>query len=339
MSHGVGTFDFMPRLEIYTHAVPFFFVLSGFILMHRYGDGELNVSRFFIARFARLWPCHVVWTALGFLLLGYTLEWQTLPLNLAMLHAWSPYMADFFSYNAVSWSVSTEMALYAAFPFLAKGFRQNWPFKLAICIVIYQACHLIAVRYAPSNDYNVIQYGSFLYAFPPSRIHGFCLGMVGFVMWEAWRKRSPNRPFLAEIAGLAVLLVALEISTSVIIQTYVNWTYTIIVYIGFALAMIPLAQGGGPLARALSWRPLVYLGEISFSIYLSHQILLNVMVAIERDQPDGLWSSMGDVPQFILYLGIVLVCSVATYHLIETPARRSIVKFGANITGGRFKAV
>ena len=323
MSHGLSVFPFLPKLTVYSYAVPFFFVLSGFILMHTYGSGDLNIGRFFRARLARLWPAHVTWLFIGFFVVGYTIDWPKLILNVMMLHAWSPYRVDFYSYNSVSWSISTEMALYAAFPFLAKGFRQNWPFKLALCIVLYQAVYLYALNYPPSKDYRVIQFGSWLYAFPPSRLHGFCLGMVAFVLWEKWRARYDTLPPLAgEVVGLLVLAGALQFTKISWVYSDFRWLIPVIVYTAFAALLIPIAQGRGPLSRLLAWRPLVYLGEISFALYLSHQIILNYFVRSERADPNFWWAQLSDPVKFAIYVAVVIAASAATYHWVERPAQK-----------------
>ena len=115
------------RPDMLLHGVSFFFVLSGFILTHVYaGSAPVAARPFLQARFARLWPIH----ALAILILAATVpthsvtfdgpglldKWVVLVVNLALMHAIVPITAYVFSWNAVSWSISTEVFFYMAFP-------------------------------------------------------------------------------------------------------------------------------------------------------------------------------------------------------------------------------
>ncbi|MDZ4048042.1 MAG: acyltransferase, partial [Pseudoxanthomonas sp.] len=103
--------------------VSFFFVLSGFILTYVYPRLATldDTQRFLRARVARIWPAHVASFALGFALMPYAWDTWTAIANLLLVHAWIPQSAYYFSYNGVSWSVSTEAFFYLAFPLLILG--------------------------------------------------------------------------------------------------------------------------------------------------------------------------------------------------------------------------
>ncbi|HEX6528263.1 MAG TPA: acyltransferase family protein, partial [Burkholderiales bacterium] len=81
--------------------VSFFFVLSGFILTYVYPslDAGREVRRFWLARFARIWPAYLATFLLAFALLF--LEWDgvTGVAHLAMVQAWLPLSVFYFSYN------------------------------------------------------------------------------------------------------------------------------------------------------------------------------------------------------------------------------------------------
>jgi peptidoglycan/LPS O-acetylase OafA/YrhL len=102
------------------HAVSFFFVLSGFILALVYPDleGKGRVGRFWLARFARLWPVHIAAFISTFIL--FDAQWKThfALVNLLMLQAWFPLLEYLFVYNSVSWSISVECFFTCAFRFL-----------------------------------------------------------------------------------------------------------------------------------------------------------------------------------------------------------------------------
>ena len=62
----------------------------------------------------------------------------------------------------------------------------------------------------------------------------------------------------------------------------------------------------------LSWRPIVYIGLISYPLYLWHWVVL-AFLRIEEPQPPGI--------VLVLALGASVVLAAATYHLVERPVR------------------
>lgn len=130
--------------------VSFFFVLSGFILTYVYPTlAWKDVPRFWLARFARIWPAHVVAFVLLLVLLPSS---DLLPAdtvrtaipNLLLVHAWSPNTEYFFSFNGPSWSVSTELGFYALFPLLIVGLRRAWAVKLVVSILLVVGLVVVA---------------------------------------------------------------------------------------------------------------------------------------------------------------------------------------------------
>jgi peptidoglycan/LPS O-acetylase OafA/YrhL len=117
--------------------VDFFFVLSGFIMMHVYGKwfadsvSGSEFKRFTTARFARVYPLHFV-TLLYCIGLKIIMnapanpmdtvsnDFSTIPSHLLLLHSMN--INKWFKWNNASWSISTEWWMYMLFPFLVKPF-------------------------------------------------------------------------------------------------------------------------------------------------------------------------------------------------------------------------
>ena len=119
--------DSVPRAQ----AMSFFFVLSGFILVYVYPslDTFSDIRRFWVARFARLWPVHFAAFLLLVVLLHKGLSLSAL-LNLAMINSWIPFIPYYMSYNWVSWAIATEFAFYLLFPLLIYTWERTWFIKL-----------------------------------------------------------------------------------------------------------------------------------------------------------------------------------------------------------------
>ena len=127
LHHMRGTFgfpsDFLTQFPL-GNGVSFFYVLSGFILTYVYHGtgGSTAWSNFLLARFARVWPLHLVTFVLICLVISPVSKVGTADgpwaafLNLTLLHAWVPDYRYFFSFNSVSWSISVEAFFYLIFP-------------------------------------------------------------------------------------------------------------------------------------------------------------------------------------------------------------------------------
>jgi peptidoglycan/LPS O-acetylase OafA/YrhL len=318
------------------HGVSFFFVLSGFILTHVYSARRMvSYGAFVRSRLARLWPVHLV--ALIVLCVavppqfvtydgpGIFNKWILLGFNLTLLHAAVPLPAYYFSWNAVSWSISTEFFFYLAFPWLLRNIQTTWPWKLlaaaALAASIFCAISLTGLRLEGSGE--VVSGSSLTYTSPFVRGFEFILGMAGCALWKRYFVRLPGTSAIwtaIEAAALAICFGWLAVGVP---KIWINSTPLQRLYIDtagsawtFIIVIMAFAAGRGFFSRLLSTRPLVFLGQISFSIYMFHQILMKFF-AVRLDWPD--------VPE-ILYFGTLFVIASASYLFIEKPAQRLLTR-------------
>src|SRR6185295_2799818 len=133
--------------------VSFFFVLSGFIISYAYPklDSKNEIFKFLAARIARIWPAHFVALLLIVGLFQMPLD-RTFVANALLLHGWVPSRPWYFSYNAPSWSISTELFFYISFPVLIFHWDKTWWWKwigsviLVIALIwLGEALHLPAM--------------------------------------------------------------------------------------------------------------------------------------------------------------------------------------------------
>ena len=322
--------------------VSFFFVLSGFILFYtNRGIASLgDAGRFILARIARIWPLHVATLALTLLFLpqpwgpaGPTLGPALA--NFFLVHGWVPWPGYFFSYNAVSWSLSTELFFYLCFPGLVLNWQRTWPWKLALCagsaaamIGIASATHLSF--YDGSAKVSI---DSLVYINPLARIFEFALGMLAGHFWvqgRVWFDRlSVPLATALEVAALGLLCVAVIELREVFGRAFaqgsldlalLRWLVTSSTGPFFAILTMAFASGRGLLGKGLAWRPLVVLGEISFALYMCHQILFRSLTVTGSLAAFG---GMGG--QYVAYWAMSLGLSYALFRLVEWPCRRGIM--------------
>jgi peptidoglycan/LPS O-acetylase OafA/YrhL len=320
----------------YVHGVSFFFVLSGFILTHVYSSKPMPAYGAFLrARFARLWPVHVFALCLLVLLVtpdsitfdgpGMFNRWVVLGVNLSMLHSVVPIISYTFSWNSVSWSISTEFFFYMAFPLLVVNIRRTWGRKLVAAAAL--AAAYIAVLYLlglPVTSTNINEptatFGT--YPNPLMRCVEFCAGMATWVLWSnhiRGARLSVAAWTALEAAALALCAFWMAYAYWPPIRHMGEWPLLWYGAAGsfwvFAVLIAVFAAGRGWLARALSVRPLVFLGEISFSVYMLHQLLMKAFVTTFK------WP---DVPE-IVYFPALFALATASYLLIEKPGQRLLL--------------
>jgi peptidoglycan/LPS O-acetylase OafA/YrhL len=315
--------------------VSFFFVLSGFILFHVYPELPTgrDVVRFWVARAARLWPLHLFALLLLFATVSNRGEEGALPFvaNVFLVHAWVPMKDFFFGYNSVSWSISTELGFYLLFPLLLYRFQETWHFKLAaallLAILLIVLCVLLDLP-PYSDTYTGATYFGFMHIDPLARLFEFVLGICAALLWQRIRSRLGSNLVFWTLAELCVIVlfflyiryVLLVYPSTAGYAPASHWLSIVGIAPMSALVLIIMADAQGFIGRALSTKPMVFLGEISFSVYMLHQVLLRAYI-----ENAELFSFIPQDMKYPLYWTVLLTLCSAVYHGIETPARRMIV--------------
>lgn len=343
--------------------VSFFFVLSGFILTYVYRDmaPEWRTRRqFYRARIARIWPLHVLCLLLTLILLTLPESFDpvALGLNFFLLHAWIPFDRIFFSYNYVSWTISTELFFYLMFPLLVTR-PVRW-----IMLVIVLALALVAALgwTADQADLatwdpvgNQISATGLLYVNPLARVAEFLIGMASgrfFLRRCEVGSRSALRWSIVEILVLAGFFAGYRMlqdgfapmvhgvllrggftdlplgagaaETGLLEQIspfasllVTEWADHVGLTPLAALVIYVFAHQRGVVSGVLSHRWLIFAGEISFALYLLHQLVLRALQQHVHQ--------LGGV-EFGLYLVAVLLLAALLHLLVEKPARRWLVR-------------
>ena len=136
----------------------------------------------------------------------------------------------------------------------------------------------------------------------------FLLGLKAYALVPALRGRD----------AVLVLVTALALVSLVAVDAVVPGEQIAAHAVLFAVLIVGLTSRGGVAVRVLSTAPLVYLGEISYSLYLVHSLvrsLINVLAAK---------ASVDATTPPVVALSIVLAVAAAAlaYHGIELPGRR-----------------
>jgi peptidoglycan/LPS O-acetylase OafA/YrhL len=317
--------------------VSFFFVLSGFVLLYSYREGltsRENLIGFWIGRLGRVWPAHLV----GLLVLVTCLP-AAAPhgllialANISLLQSWIPKSTYYYALNAPSWSISVECFFYALFPLLLWNWNKNWGYKIAgvTLIAVGMLMFCTYLHWHGTHTPTRLIYQAFLYVSPLSRLFEFVIGMSAAQVFFRLQKSRIS----ASMSSCIELLVLVAIATNLFVSTlYANslpsnaiayWMrYCSGAPLYAGLLVVAAIQKGVVSRTLLSAKPLVFLGEISYSIFVFHWILLQIM----QKYSASVKLFRGDFNEIFAYCFALFVTSAASYYFVERPVRRYVRNF------------
>ena len=313
--------------------VPFFFVLSGFILSHAHAQViSTNTRRsFWFARFARIWPLTMACFILTFLLipfstmLGHSVWPLTIPLNILLLQAWFPMAHSALSFNGVAWTLSVEAFFYLLFPFLRNiCLKSSRVLFLIILSVSLAPIGMASLAHVPLNSLDgFLSEDSILTFFPPCRLFEFGIGLISYKVWTRYRNRFQigNQHVSEFIVVALVAAIAMILTPSFPRSSIGMWFAAMAPAVGFGFLLPIFANGGGALSRIFASRTVVFLGETSFALYLSHQVMLRAL------SNWGLVSVEAAVSSVCIYALTIYLVSWLMWKFVEVPSRRRLLDF------------
>lgn len=283
-----------------------FFVISGFLIAQSYERSSLK--SYFIKRAKRLLPAYlflIIGGALGLVLLSdlpakeyYTSVdfWEYLGANLSFmnfLHPWLPgvFNSPLINDNAVNpslWTLKIEVGFYLIIPLLFIWFRKTEKRWLALLII-----YVCAALYQNGLYYLSLYTDKDIYAFFARQLPGmmtyFAVGMAAYLYKDLFLRYKNHLLLPAIVVMVIEHHFALEILT-------------------------PLAWGIIVLWAAYSLKALnnfAKYGDISYGIYIYHGMLLKILLTV------GCFTTLGIIPASLLYIGLVVVVGLASWHLLE----------------------
>jgi peptidoglycan/LPS O-acetylase OafA/YrhL len=288
-------------------AVTTFFVLSGFVLTRRYFATQWNRRNFIrygVGRIVRVYPVYLLSLAVvaPFILADHTPgKVGFAAAYLLLIQAWlGPIPVG---WNTPAWTLSCEMFFYLMFPLSALLTRRaNWR---SVLLTAAAACVLTRVMWAAGISDGIK---------PLIHLADFIMGIAAACAFQLLQRRTrPPAGWWLYIPGVA--LAALVIAYPEILPFGIDLNSALRPL--NALLLIGFAFGGGLFARILSTRPVVYLGNSSYALYILH---IPVMWWYLR------WSHSFSPTLYIL---LVIAISALVYGFFEEPANRFLRRLTA----------
>jgi peptidoglycan/LPS O-acetylase OafA/YrhL len=300
--------------------VELFFIISGFVIAMTL-ESSRSVIDFVVRRFVRIWPALIVSAIITFFLLNWSDApfalhrrqfWPNfLPsLTLTPTSLWSGWFPKVDFVTNVYWSLVVEIRFYMIAVILFWLFSRE---KLARNLVIFTlAMYLVrALLRRAMPGYNGVYDALFI----PDYMPWFAAGAV---FYELYKERLTK--------GAAAIMLAIMYAAIARISTnYAVIDRNPIIASSAALFMLALFWLLATKPRSMSIfevRPLVWIGECSYSVYLYHYAVGMVLIS-------QVSKTIGVVPQVLLVILIsmlVLVVGRISYTTVENPARRWLTK-------------
>ena len=317
--------------------VDLFFILSGFIMTHVYlesflmGVNKANYWTYLRARFARIYPLHLF--TLG-ILVGLELLKSFLPnfqaftgnfnltalvANVLMLQAFDfnclPLLWCKSTWNEPAWSISVEFLIYCIFPFILFALLKTKPKTDWIIYLVTLVLLLVLIRFTRGTLESIIGIPSI------ARCGLECV--IGIITYKAyqWTNHQSNFNFKLLQIGSTVLVIGL-MHKWIRSRVFFDW----ITLPAFSLLIFSLASTtNGFISKILNSSPLLYLGTISYSIYMVHWCLIQFIETFWLYKFQVPFGTDFDRASCLLALGlftpISLIAAAGTYHFVEVPMR------------------
>ncbi|MCO6146586.1 acyltransferase [Flavobacterium sp. NRK1] len=297
--------------------VSYFFVLSGFIMVIAYSNfNRIDAVGYYKNRFARLYPLLVL-SVLPFfaaIMLTDKVTFTDLILNLSLLQAWIPGHAVVGNYPL--WSLSVEVFFYALFPLLYNRILKKYDVTtLILPILLLWAGTVVLHNYLLSNGFYQgfgTQSHDLIYYFPPMHLNQFLIGNLTGMLFLKRKSIKGNYDLLIVLAGLIIFML-LKYSLGI---DYHDGFLAVF----FAVFIFLMAVNTGVFCKLFSGKPLVFLGEISYGIYV---LMVPVYDTIELIF-EKLGINFNEVGMFYLKLAVLIAISAFCHIFIEKPLRNKI---------------
>jgi len=328
--------DLEPLLNAGAQGVDLFFILSGFVLTWNYLDrmgprwSAKATVHFLWLRLSRVWPVYLVTMHIAGLWILFTLYVGTHPSSelekftaisylrqLVMVQLWFEPFFDGTSWDGPAWSISAEWLAYLVFGVLVMVI-----FRIAR---VTRARSLLLLAFAAALPPTLLLLASGHFYTPwswlPRILAQFAAGALACAAVREMRLSDRNRRVMGYVSvALTGVIVAL---------LYYFEAHPVtgmidpggLVDVLFLPLVVTLAVGTGTLPSVLSTRVLVYGGQISFSLYMVHEIVHQAWNWVVLEYTLA-------IPMFaykFVVVGLLVLAigaAAALFHGVEEPARR-----------------
>jgi peptidoglycan/LPS O-acetylase OafA/YrhL len=294
--------------------VDLFFVLSSFLitsLLLREKDerGQIDVPAFWVRRILRIWPLYFAFV-IGTAVFERPAWWYLAGL-LTFTMNWTVRGGFYPSVTAPLWSICIEEQFYFSWPLLVRWVpRRSLPWVCLGMIVVTLTTRAALVRLGLDASAQAIWVNTVARLDPLA---------IGGLIALAWARRPwtlpPGTHWLALLGASGTLTMLAHPGIVPVPSVHQIWTYLVSSMVLGIVVGATLGSGHGLLPS----RPLVYLGRISYGLYVFHVPVLTVL--------EPVWGLVRYFGSFPLAFGLTVAVAALSYRFLEQPFLRLKERF------------
>ncbi|HET7818210.1 MAG TPA: acyltransferase [Bacteroidia bacterium] len=274
-----------------------FFVLSGFLITYlMYAEqtkkGKLNIPFFYMRRIFRIWPLYFLTLIVGFVIYPLILKSVGMPYYENARWFWYAIFAANFDhiYNyfptsnmlGVQWSVAVEEQFYLIWPilFVLLNKKKIFPWFLGLIIIASEIFSIQVGSHVPGGDYHLfsciryLSYGSLIAYWSYSKIESL-INILNKI----------NKTTTLLIYLVCMVLMPLQNEITKVFPTYM-YLYHIVPVLFFSFIITEQNFSKNSFFKVGNFSILSWLGKISYGLYLTHMIAINIILAILPNNPN-----------------------------------------------------
>lgn len=314
LSHYIGSsFDFGGEC-----GVSFFFMLSGFVLSLAYSEritkGLFSTKPFFVKQWIKIYPLHILTFIVMFALdirLEKYCDITAVIANILLLQSWVPADSFYFVANSPSWFLCDILFFYVVFSSLNKYILRSDNRKLLAISLVVILLYICLMAVLPTYLVNPI-----LYANPLTRLLDFIVGIILYKLYVsdngiALRDKLNGKSFLT-VSLMELSVILLVVITAILYPHLPQRVRTVsIFWLAIPLFIFFFAmtdKHSGVISKFLQVKTMLWLGNISFCIYIIHVPVLRIFNSISVHT--GIADST--LVHFILFTTILILFSHIT---------------------------
>ncbi len=288
--------------------VAIFFTLSGFLITmilirERNKNGKINLKNFYIRRFLRLLPPLLIfYTLVVILMLSGSIKSNQVGLIYSFFYIYNYIPTVYYSAElGHTWSLALEEQFYFIWPILLSIFKKIKGISIIIFITIGSciAGYYIFPSMGITSSYRTSTW--FIPAVAPIMIGSFAALLEAHYR-EEWKKRFIGNKRILFLAVILFLYPLYSLDATLIFGTILR-------AISISVILIWIMHNQETkFVRALEFKPLQYLGKISYGVYVFQGLFLTT-------GPTGKM----EIQHFPLNILLTLLIAIASFELVEKP--------------------